>query len=84
MCDGNVRSNIQQLLMHGIVKPIMPYIARKYLRLRNATYDYKALIFCCFLIKQKAKEKNIQSDINKNNQISLKSHISKFVCGTSK
>jgi hypothetical protein len=31
--------------MPGIVKSIMPYIARKYLRLRNATYYYEALIF---------------------------------------
>jgi len=69
--------------MHGIVKSIMPYIARKYLWLRNATYYYKALIFCCFLTKQKARERICSIDIKKK-QISLQSHTSEFIPSTSK
>jgi hypothetical protein len=34
----------------------MPCIARRYLRLRNASYFYKALNFCYFLFKQKVRE----------------------------
>jgi hypothetical protein len=45
--------NTQQRLMHGIVPSVMPCIARKYLRHRNAMYFYKDLNFysliACFL-----------------------------------
>jgi hypothetical protein len=36
----------------------MPCIAGRYLRIRNALYFYKALIFGYFLIKQKVKNLN--------------------------
>jgi hypothetical protein len=50
-----VRSNTQQRQKPGIVTFSMPCIAGRYLRIRNALYFYKALIFGYFLIKQKVK-----------------------------
>jgi hypothetical protein len=51
-----VRSNTQQLQKLGFVPSQMPCIAGRYLRLRNALYFYKDLIFGYFLIKQKVRE----------------------------
>jgi hypothetical protein len=53
-----VRSNTQQLQKLGFVPYPMPCIAGRYLRIRNALYFYKALIFGYFLIKQKVKNLN--------------------------
>jgi hypothetical protein len=50
-----MRSNTQQRQLFGIVPSPMPCIAGRYLRIRNALYFYKALIFGYFLIKQKVK-----------------------------
>ena len=58
MCEWLVRSNTQQRQMHGIVPSVMPCIARKYLRHRNAMYFYKDLNFCYFLFKQKVRRLN--------------------------
>ena len=44
-----MRSNTQQRQLPGFVPSIMPCIARKYLRLRNASYFSKALIFSLLL-----------------------------------
>jgi hypothetical protein len=64
MCGRHVGSNTQQLQKLGFVPSQMPCIAGRYLRLRNALYFYKALIFCYFLIKQKVRERE-RSQINK-------------------
>jgi hypothetical protein len=67
-----VRSNTQQLQKHGIGTYYMPCIAGRYLRIRNALYFYKALIFGYFLIKQKVREreciqiKNTNQEVNSN------------------
>jgi len=57
MCGWHVCSNTQQQQMLGFVPFIMPCIARRYLRHRNATYFSKALNFCYFLFKQKVRGK---------------------------
>ena len=57
MCEWHVRSNTQQRQMPGFVPIFHALYCEGYLRLRNASYFYKALIFCYFLIKQKVREK---------------------------
>jgi hypothetical protein len=72
-----VRSNTQQRQKPGIVTFSMPCIAGRYLRIRNALYFYKALIFGYFLIKQKVREReciqinNTNQEVNPN-QFSVK------------
>jgi len=56
MCGRLVRSNTQQRQKPGIVPSNMPCIAGKYLRLRNALYVYKALIFCLLFDQAKSKK----------------------------
>jgi hypothetical protein len=58
MSERTVRSNTQQLQNYGIVPFIMPCIAGRYLRLRNALYFYKALIFCLLFDQAKSKKAN--------------------------
>jgi hypothetical protein len=58
--------------MFGIVPSSMPCIAGRYLRLRNALYFYKALIFCYFLIKQKVRERERIQSNNTNQEVNPK------------
>jgi hypothetical protein len=51
-----VRSNTQQRQKPGIVPSTMPCIAGRYLRVRNALYFYKALIFCLLFYQAKSKK----------------------------
>jgi hypothetical protein len=52
-----VRSNTQQRQKLGFVPYPMPCIAGRYLRIRNALYFYKALIFCLLFDQAKSKKK---------------------------
>jgi hypothetical protein len=51
-----VRSNTQQRQKLGFVPYPMPCIAGRYLRIRNALYFYKALIFCLLFDQAKSKK----------------------------
>jgi len=56
MCGRHVRSNTQQRPKLGFGPSPMPCIAGRNLRVRNALYFYKALIFCLLFDQAKSKK----------------------------
>ena len=65
MCVA-IHSNDKCLDMY---QSFMPCIARKYLRIRNATYFYKALIFWFFYIKVKEQKNKLNMNPSNNRKL---------------